>query len=123
MEPATLLYDGGCGPCAAFARWVKAADLGNRIEARRLEEPDMVRRYGKSLGERYYASFHMDTGRNVASGAEAIPVLLSLLPGGRLWGPLARLPWNRSLLAWGYDWLARARNRTGCEPGEGPGSG
>ncbi|MEM3085801.1 MAG: DCC1-like thiol-disulfide oxidoreductase family protein [Halobacteria archaeon] len=111
---ATLLYDGACGPCSAFARWVKAADVRGRIEVRRLEEPEMERRYGRRLGERYMESFHLDTGRGVASGAEALPDLLALFPGGLLWGPAARLPPVRGALAAGYRAMSRLRDRAAC---------
>lgn len=112
---ATLLYDGTCGPCATFARWVKAADLRGLIEARRLEDPEMRRRYERALGARYFESFHLDTGRRLASGAEAVPDLLGLLPGGRIWAPLARTPLLFPLLARGYGELSRARDRCARE--------
>lgn len=111
---AVLLYDGACGPCTAFAGLVSAADLRGRIRARRLEDPEMVARYEARLGSRYLDSFHLDTGRGLASGAEALPDLLGLLPGGLLWRPLARLPFCRRALALGYRRLSEFRNRTEC---------
>ncbi len=110
MGPALLLYDGGCGPCTAFARMVKMADLRGRIEARPLGEPEMAARYGARLG--YLDSFHLDTGRGVASGADALPDLLGLLPGGLLWRPLARLPPCRAALSLAYRRLSGFRS--GC---------
>lgn len=111
---ALLLYDGGCGPCTAFARWVKMVDFTGRIEARPLEDPETEKRYRGRLGPRYMESFHLDTGRGVKSGAEALPDLLGLLPGGRLWAPLARAPLLFPLLERVYGRLSRARVRSGC---------
>ena len=85
MMPYTLAYDSDCGPCSAFRRVVGFLDPGHRMRFISLtdaERSGLLDGISPALRGR---SFHMiSDGCRCASGADALPVLASQLPGGAL---------------------------------------
>lgn len=79
----TLAYDSDCGPCTRFKRGVDFLDTKNRICFVGLEEADRSGLLAPIPETRRHRSFHLISPRGRAwSGAEALPPLASLLPGG-----------------------------------------
>jgi predicted DCC family thiol-disulfide oxidoreductase YuxK len=79
----TLVYDSDCGPCTRFKRAVAFLDTGNRLSFVGLDAADSSGLLAPIPPARRSRSFHLisPSGR-VWSGAEALPPLASLLPGG-----------------------------------------
>jgi predicted DCC family thiol-disulfide oxidoreductase YuxK len=105
-----VLYDADCGLCkwllAGLLRW----DRGGRLQPVALQRPAADELLADLVPAQRMASWHLisPTGRRV-SGGDAIPLLLRLLPGGRV--PAAvfeRLP---RLTERGYRWVAEHRSR------------
>src|SRR5438093_12695619 len=80
-----LLFDRDCGICSAFGRWVHAADLRRRIELRTIQSGrDLLRGVPE---DRIFDAFHMITpSGGLATGGDAVPVLIEALPMGAGFG-------------------------------------
>lgn len=80
----TLVYDSDCGPCRRFKDAVAFLDGRRRMEYVGLhaaERRGLLERVGPPLRRR---SFHLiGPDGKALSGAEALPKLIALLPGGR----------------------------------------
>ena len=109
-----LLFDRDCGICRAFGRWVHAADLRRRIELRSIQS-------GRDLlpglpEDRIFGAFHMVSPRGgLATGGDAVPVLIEALPLGAGFGRVLR--GSRSLMSTVrslYQFLTRFRDRLVC---------
>jgi len=91
--PFVLAYDADCGPCARFKDTVKFLDTYGRISYLALSEAESKGLLDSLPPALRFASFHLiDPEGRVSSGSNAIPKLLSLLPGG--WVPSAALRMN-----------------------------
>ena len=79
----TLAYDSDCGPCTRFRNAIAFIDGGRRLRYVSLERADSMGLLDAVEPGLRFASFHLvsPTGK-VWSGAAALPVLASLLPGG-----------------------------------------
>jgi len=84
-----LLFDRDCGICSAFGRWVHAADLRRRIELRTIQSGrDLLRGVPE---DRIFDAFHMITpSGGLATGGDAVPVLIEALPMGAGFGRILR---------------------------------
>ncbi len=110
MKPAILLYDDQCTTCINCMRFLTGV-AGKRVQAMALKNPEAVRLTVNMSYERLMGSFHLVLGHGqVVSGAEAIPWVIRLLPGGKLpaW-ILRRAPGAHFLLKHVYEWMARGR--------------
>lgn len=109
--PYFLLYDGECRLCVGFANEVRRRDRRGRMELVPFEDPRIPSIVPGMSGETLRNSFHLVSpdGR-VVSGANAMPDLLSLLPGWKPAGWLLRrlpgAPWLSERL---YAWIAAPR--------------
>src|SRR2546430_4444991 len=109
-----LLFDRDCGICSAFGRWVHAADLRRRIDLRTIQSGrDLLRGVPE---DRIFDAFHMITPRGgLATGGDAVPVLIEALPMGAGFGRILRgsnalMSAVRSF----YQFLTRFRDRLVC---------
>ncbi|HYC12100.1 MAG TPA: DCC1-like thiol-disulfide oxidoreductase family protein [Nitrososphaerales archaeon] len=80
-----LLYDTDCGPCMRFKRLVSFLDLGRSLEFMSIDKAEGLGILDGIPAKRRHGSFHLvhPDGR-LESGADALPSLISLLPGGRI---------------------------------------
>ncbi len=77
-----LLYDADCGLCTFFARAVKVADLGRRIEPMALADPRADPWFAGTSEEERFGSFHvvrpsgdrLTRGRALLALVEALPL-------------------------------------------------
>ena len=76
-----LLFDGECGLCGAFGRWVHAADLRRRIRIRSAQSSrDLL---PGVPDDQVLAVFHMiDPGGRITSAGDAVPTLIEAFPMG-----------------------------------------
>ncbi len=96
-----LLFDGECGVCGAFGRWVHAADLRRRIRIRPAQSSrDLL---PGVPDDQVLAVFHMiDPGGRITSAGDAVPTLIE--------GSEALMRRVRQA----YLFLARFRDRLAC---------
>ena len=79
-----LVYDTGCGPCTTFKDAVALLDAGRRMRYVGLRDADRLGFLDPVDPARRHRSFHLVSPEGeVWSGADALPRLLALLPGGR----------------------------------------
>lgn len=84
-----LVYDADCASCTRFKQVVDWFDKYNRLRFVSLVDADQCRLLDSVQVARRHKSFHLISPRDkVSSGAEAIPILLTLLPLG---GPISAL--------------------------------
>src|SRR5437867_1424537 len=109
-----LLFDRDCGICSAFGRWVHAADLRRRIELRTIQSGrDLLRGVPE---DRIFDAFHMITpSGGLATGGDAVPVLIEALPMGAGVGRILRGSGAlMSAVHSFYQLLTRFRDRLVC---------
>jgi predicted DCC family thiol-disulfide oxidoreductase YuxK len=105
-----LLYDDACG----FCKWVTVSilrlDCRKRLRPLALQRPEAKELVGDLTDTQFMSSWHLvsPTGRRFSAGG-AVPVLLRLLPCGRLAATgFARAP---RLTDRSYRWVAENRSR------------
>ncbi|HYU06911.1 MAG TPA: DCC1-like thiol-disulfide oxidoreductase family protein [Thermoplasmata archaeon] len=114
-----LLYDGECGLCGAFGRWVHAADLRRRIRIRSAQSSwDLL------LGlpdDQVLAVFHMiDPGGRITSGGDAVATLIEAFPVGVGFARVLRGSETLMRRVRGsYRFLAQFRDRLVCRVAPG----
>ena len=110
----TLLFDGECRICSAFARGVRMIDVRRNLRVRPIQEsgpllaavPESVR-----LG----AAHVVGPDGRVSSGAEAMPALVAaLLDGPRLEGRLRGSEVSMAALDRAYRLMVELRGRLTC---------
>jgi predicted DCC family thiol-disulfide oxidoreductase YuxK len=84
-----LLFDRDCGICSALGRWIHAADLRRRIRLRTLQSSwDLLPGLPEDV---VFSAFHViSPGGQVATGGDAVPVLIEALPMGAGLGRILR---------------------------------
>ena len=121
-----LLFDRDCGICSALGRWIHAVDLRRRIRFRTIQSS---RELLPGLPEdEILRAFHMiSPGGRVATGGDAVPIVIEALPMGAGLGRILR--GSRGLMARVhafYRFLTRFREQLVCgvePPGTWEGSG
>jgi predicted DCC family thiol-disulfide oxidoreductase YuxK len=120
-----LAYDADCGPCTRFRYFVEAIDSKGEVAFVSLIDADdsgMLDRIPKS--ERH-TSFHVifPDGK-LLTGADAVPPLLELLPGGKILAKVVTtVPGGRRFIAIVYEGFAKGHNGSACRyprPVSGP---
>ncbi len=112
-----VAYDADCGPCTRFEKAVEALDIHGRADFVTLDEADlsgMLKTVPSDLRRR---SFHLATpGGRVLSGAEALPEVLRLFPGGRIYSRLITgAPGGKRGVAFVYSAFARLHDAGECK--------
>jgi predicted DCC family thiol-disulfide oxidoreductase YuxK len=80
-----LVYDSACGPCSRFKRIVDFLDRYNELDYFSLNQADALGLLDSIPKSRRHSSFHLISQEGIVrSGSEAIPLLVSLLPSGKL---------------------------------------
>lgn len=112
-----LVYDGGCRLCTAFGIIVPRLDLYRRIVSVPFQEHDMVPFLLQHMNASgVFSSFHLITPQGeIASGEEALPLLLDLMPGGRAWSKaVGLLPFLKQLPVQLYRSATKAKKDLKC---------
>ena len=110
----TLLYDSDCRICTAQARRLLHYDSDDRIALLPIGSSAARTRYPQIAAEDAQRWMHMvgPSGR-IWRGADAVRLVLLLLPLGRVLGALLYLPGAMRVARPLYDWFARNRYRFG----------
>jgi predicted DCC family thiol-disulfide oxidoreductase YuxK len=115
LNRPVLLYDGECGLCRRWVerlgRWDRAGAIDRVPFQRRAERPELPRIADAALERAMHLVL---PGGEVLPGSHALPVLLGVVPGGRLLRALLRLPGAGLLADRAYRWVAARRHRLGC---------
>jgi predicted DCC family thiol-disulfide oxidoreductase YuxK len=110
----TLLYDGDCRICTAQARGLLRYDSDNRFALLALGSSAAHARYPQITPEDAQRWMHIvGPDGQIWRGADALRLVLLLLPLGRVFGALLYLPGALRLARPLYDWFARNRYRFG----------
>jgi len=109
-----LLFDRDCGICSALSRWIGAADFKHRIRLRTIQSSrDLLHAIPD---DRIFDAFHIVTpGGQLATGGDAVPILIEALPMGAGFGRILRS--SRGLMAQvyaAYGFLTRFREQLVC---------
>jgi predicted DCC family thiol-disulfide oxidoreductase YuxK len=113
-----LAFDAGCGPCRTFKELISFFDRRYRMDYLSLEDADETGVIGRLPARRRYSSAHLvSPGGSVFSGADAIPTILGLLPGGWL---LSRVAGDskvgRAGVRFVYGAASRLHDAGNCRP-------
>ena len=114
----TVVYDGDCAVCLRFIDYLRRRDPAGTIEIVPYQEDGVRARFPWIDPARFEEALQLvgpgTLPRETWEGARAIEQLLRVLPRGSRLGWVFRLPFARSLFAWGYRNFARNRRRFGC---------
>lgn len=103
-----VLYDGECGLCKWLLAGLLRLDRAERLRPVALQRPEAETLLADLDPAERMASMHVVSPAGTrASGGDALPSLLRLLPGGRL--PAAVLERFPRLSGAGYRWVATHR--------------
>lgn len=116
MEHHLLVYDADCGPCSKFKGSVDWLNIYNRLHFISLTDADNKGLLNSIPRWRRHKSFHLiSPGDKISSGANAIPVLLTLLPlGGFASSLILRFPPGRQIVNFVYSTLSRLHDTGSC---------
>jgi predicted DCC family thiol-disulfide oxidoreductase YuxK len=112
----TVLFDGHCPICLASVRRLKRWDTRGALVFLAAQDPSVPRDFSQLSREALVESLHLvGPGGEVWQGAEALEVLVNLLPGLSRARFLFRVPLVRPVARRVYRWIARNRYRFSCE--------
>jgi predicted DCC family thiol-disulfide oxidoreductase YuxK/chromate transport protein ChrA len=115
--PRTLLaYDAHCEPCTRFRNLVHFIDSKGEIEFISLVDAEDAGLLEKVPKAERHTSFHLilPDGR-LLTGAEAVPTLLELLPGGKMLSRvITSAPGGPLVISTVYDGFARGHDGSAC---------
>src|SRR5438046_10232999 len=117
IDPAaTLIYDGECGLCRRCVELVRRWDREHRIALVPFQDQAAVARFGIPLPALAAAMHLVLPDRRVFAGADAVPGVLRLLPGGGRRGGRRgfAVPGVRLVARRGVAWVARGRRCRVC---------
>jgi predicted DCC family thiol-disulfide oxidoreductase YuxK len=106
----TVLYDADCGFCKWMLSGLLRWDRGHRLRPVALQRPEADRLLSELTPTERMASWHLIAPNGERrSGGAAVPVLLRLLPNGRL--PAAGFRRSPGMTDRGYRWVAGHRSQ------------
>jgi predicted DCC family thiol-disulfide oxidoreductase YuxK len=109
-----LLYDRDCGICSATSRWIHAVDIRGRVHLQTIQSSrELLRGIPE---DRILDAFHIVSpdGR-LATGGDAVPVLIEALPMGEGLGRvLSDSPTLMRRVHRVYEFLTQFRERLVC---------
>lgn len=111
LQP-TLIYDGECGFCRTAVDRVRRWDREHRLAVLPFQDRRRVAALGIPLPALAAAMHLVLPDRRVFAGADAVPEILRLLPGGgrRFARWLFAIPGVRPVARRVYAWVARRRH-------------
>jgi predicted DCC family thiol-disulfide oxidoreductase YuxK len=111
----TVVYDGDCRVCTRLAVVLRKWDRGGILEIIPSQTPGVMARFPWIPAHAYAEALQMvGNDGHTWSGAAAIEQLLNVLPKGRVFSWLFKIPFVRVLADRFYRWFARNRYRLGC---------
>lgn len=113
--PYAVVYDGACRICGRLVNLLRRWDAGGLLELVPSQAAGVRARFPWIPTSAYAEAVQLiGPGGRTWQGAAAIEQLLEILPRGRLFSWIFRLPFARTLADRFYKWFARKRYRLGC---------
>ena len=112
----TVIYDGHCKVCGRMVKFLRKWDRNRELEIIPSQAPGVRARFPWIPQRAYMESVQVirtDDGMTWQAAA-ALEELLKVLPKGRLFAWLFKIPLVRPLADKFYRWFARNRYRMGC---------
>ena len=114
-RPYTVVFDGHCKVCGRLVRLLRWWDRRKQLEILPSQTPGVQARFPWIPARAYLESVQViGPGGRTWQGAAAIERLLHVLPKGRLFSWVFKLPFVRALAERFYRWFARNRYKLGC---------
>jgi len=111
----TVVFDGHCKVCGRLVRLLRWWDRKKMLEILPSQTPGVHARFPWIPARAYMESMQLiGPGGRTWQGAAAIERLLNVLPKGRLFSWVFKLPFVRPLAERFYRWFARNRYMLGC---------
>ncbi len=102
----TVFYDGACHFCTSIMDTLERSKKGSRFDLRDMHSPDSRMPFETKAVEK---EIHVTDGTTVYKGADAIVRIMEEYPRLRILTFLAKLPFVKPLLPFGYRLVARHR--------------
>lgn len=113
--PYTLVYDGACRVCRHIVSVLHRWDRDRLVCMVPSQAPGVREKFPWIPDRAYAESIQLiGSGGRTWQGAEAIEQLLHLMPSGRLFAWIFRIPLARRASERFYRWFARNRYKLGC---------
>jgi len=114
-DPWHLIFDGQCAFCQRCVALLRRWDRGGRLRCVPLQDKAALAALPPIPGAALEQAMHLVTADGaVYAGAEAVPPLLRVLPGGPPLALLFGIPGVPGLANRIYRWVARNRHQLGC---------
>jgi predicted DCC family thiol-disulfide oxidoreductase YuxK len=112
----TVVYDGDCNVCQRLARRLTAWDRRSCFEIVPSQQPGVRARFPWIPARAYLESLQLvrSADGRTWQGAAAIEEILRVVPRGRWFAWIFRIPLVRPVAEWLYRAFARNRYRLGC---------
>ena len=112
----TVVYDGHCKVCGRMVRLLRKWDRNHELEIIPSQAPGVQARFPWIPPRAYVESVQVirTTDGKTWQAARALEELIKVLPKGRFFSWLFRIPFVRPLADRFYRWFARNRYRFGC---------
>jgi predicted DCC family thiol-disulfide oxidoreductase YuxK len=112
----TVIYDGHCKVCGKLVRMLTKWDRNHELEIIPSQAPGIRQRFPWIPPRAYVESVQVVRTRDGKTwqAASAFEELLHVLPKGRLFSWLFKIPFARPLADKFYKWFARNRYKFGC---------
>ena len=117
MSTYVMVYDADCGPCTKFKQAVTILDIHRKLDFVPLGIADESGLLDGVPGNLRHRSFHLVLpNKQVLSGANALPDVISLFPAGRVFsGMVVGAPGGRSAMTFVYSVFARLHDAGFCK--------
>ncbi len=114
-RPYTVVYDGDCKVCSRLVKLLRKWDRRRDLEIVPSQAPGVMARFPWIPARAYRDALQLiGPGGRTWQGALAIEQLLTILPKGKLFSWLFKIPFMRTVADRFYRWFARNRYRLGC---------
>jgi predicted DCC family thiol-disulfide oxidoreductase YuxK len=114
-RPYTVVYDGHCKVCGRLVRLLRWWDKKKILEIIPSQAPGVQARFPWIPARAYLESVQViGPGGRTWQGAAAIERILNVMPKGKLFSWVFKLPFVRPLAERFYRWFARNRYMLGC---------
>jgi predicted DCC family thiol-disulfide oxidoreductase YuxK len=115
-RPYTVVYDGHCKVCSRMVKWLIKWDRNHILEIIPSQAAGVHARFPWIPERSYQESVQIirNSDGRTWQAAEALEQLLKIMPKGRLFSWLFKIPLVRPIVDLFYRWFARNRYRLGC---------
>ena len=115
-RPYTVIYDGHCKVCGRMVKLLTKWDKKHLLEIIPSQAPGVQAQFPWIPTRSYMESVQVIRARDGKTwqAAAALEELMKVLPKGRLFSWLFKIPFVRPLVDRFYRWFARNRYRLGC---------